>query len=252
MGAKKGSVLEFRHPTRRSSTHGDTHRLTPLPDALVADAVDGAVGPFRRGARERLGVGVAGGGVEGERAEGGAGAGAVDLDFADVEEGAEAAPIPRDVHLGAADGDVDVRREGGVIGAALLGAFDAEGGADGFVIGRAAFHLFHEGAEPDFDPGRDSGNSRGQRGRDRGAAGREIAAGADEVFPASPLRGAVADQLLAGEDVAVVIGIGRLRGDLCRGEPERGGVSGDGVFKSLELGGKGVVVEWDVTRFRHW
>jgi len=55
---------------------------------LIADAVDGAVGPFGRSGRERFGVDVAGGSVEGERAEGGAGAGAVDLDFAEVEEGA--------------------------------------------------------------------------------------------------------------------------------------------------------------------
>src|SRR5205085_2584199 len=52
-------------------------RFTPLADALVADAVDGAVGPFGGSARERLGVDVAGSGVEGERGE--AGPGAVDI-----------------------------------------------------------------------------------------------------------------------------------------------------------------------------
>ena len=31
---------------------GDAHRLAPLADALVADAVDGLVGPLRRRARE--------------------------------------------------------------------------------------------------------------------------------------------------------------------------------------------------------
>lgn len=91
-----------------------------MPDALVAEAVDRAVGPFRGSCRERFGVDVAGGGVEGERTEGRARAGAVDLDFADVEEGAEAAPIPRNVYVRAADGGVDVGRERGVIGAGLL------------------------------------------------------------------------------------------------------------------------------------
>lgn len=216
---------------------------------MVADAVDGAVGPFRGSARERLGVDVAGGGVEGERAE--ARAGAVDLDFADVEEGAEAAPIPGDVYVGAADGGVDVRRERGVIGAGLLRAFDAERGADGFVIGGAAFDLFHQGAETDFDSGRDGRNSGRENGGDRGAAGREVASGAGEVFPAGPLRGAVADQLLAGQDVTEVIGIGRLGGDLCWGEPKGGSVTGHSGLESLELGGEGVVVELDVTGFGH-
>lgn len=64
---------------------------------MVADGVDGAVGQFGGSGRERLGVDVAGGGVEGEWAEGRAGAGAVDVDFAEVEEGAVAAPIPIDL-----------------------------------------------------------------------------------------------------------------------------------------------------------
>jgi hypothetical protein len=73
----------------------DTHRFAPLTDAGVADAVDGLVSPFHGRGGEGLGVDVAGGGVEGERDEAFAVA-AVDLDFADVEEGAEAAPIPID------------------------------------------------------------------------------------------------------------------------------------------------------------
>src|SRR5437016_14623674 len=64
------------------SAHRDADGFAPL-----ADEVDGAVGPFRRRAREGFGVDVAGRGVERERDE--ALAGAVDLDFADVEEGAE-------------------------------------------------------------------------------------------------------------------------------------------------------------------
>ena len=73
--------------------HRYADRLTPLPAAGIADAIDGLVGPLHGRAREWLGVHVAGGGVEGERDEAFAVV-AVDLEFADVEEGAEAAPIP--------------------------------------------------------------------------------------------------------------------------------------------------------------
>jgi hypothetical protein len=64
-----------------------------LAHATVADAVNGLVGPFRGRGGEGLAVDVAGSGVESERDEA-FGVAAVDLDFADVEKGAEAAPIP--------------------------------------------------------------------------------------------------------------------------------------------------------------
>ena len=106
------------------STHRHTDRLAPLTDAGVADAVDGLVGPFHGRGGEGLGVDVAGSGVEGERDEAFAVA-AVDLEFADVKEGAEAAPIPIDEDVRALDDGVDVRLNGGEIGAGPLRAFDA-------------------------------------------------------------------------------------------------------------------------------
>jgi hypothetical protein len=62
-----------------------------LTHAGIADAVDGLIRPFHRRGGEGCRVGVAGRGVEGEGDEAFAVA-AVDLKFADVEEGAEAAP----------------------------------------------------------------------------------------------------------------------------------------------------------------
>jgi hypothetical protein len=100
-----------------------------LPHAGIADAVDGAVGPFHGRGGEGLGVDVAGGGVEGEGDEAFAVA-AVDLEFADVEEAAEAAPIPIDEDVRALDDGVDVRLNGGEIGAGLFLADDAERGKD--------------------------------------------------------------------------------------------------------------------------
>jgi hypothetical protein len=81
-----------------SPAHSHAHRLAPLTHPRVADAVDGLVGPFHGRGGEGLGVDVAGRGVEGERDEAFVVA-AVDLEFADVEEGAEAAPIPIDADL---------------------------------------------------------------------------------------------------------------------------------------------------------
>lgn len=78
-----------------SPANRHAHRFAPLPDAGVAEAVDGLVRPFHGRGGEGCRVDVAGGGVEGERDEAFVVA-AVDLDFADVEEGAEAAPIPID------------------------------------------------------------------------------------------------------------------------------------------------------------
>jgi hypothetical protein len=82
------------------------------------------IGPFHGRGGEGLGVDVAGSGVEGEGDEAFAVA-AVDLEFADVEEGAEAAPIPIDKNVRALDDGVDVRLDGGVIGAGLLRACGA-------------------------------------------------------------------------------------------------------------------------------
>ncbi|HEY2140238.1 MAG TPA: hypothetical protein VGH00_09175 [Chthoniobacterales bacterium] len=52
-----------------------------MADAIIGDAIDGLVGPFRGSGREGLGVGVAGGGVDGEQDEAFA-VGAIDLEFA--------------------------------------------------------------------------------------------------------------------------------------------------------------------------
>ncbi len=142
-----------------SDADGDADGVAPLADPAVGDAVDGLVGPFRRGARERLRVGVAGGGVDREQDEAFA-VGAVDLEFALIEEGAAAFPAPVYIDLVAADREVDHGTEGGEVGAAdLLGAFDAERLADGGVVIAARFDLLDERAEADFDAGRDDGNS---------------------------------------------------------------------------------------------
>lgn len=239
-----------RPPLQGLSSHRHAHRFAPLADAGIADAVNGLVGPFHRRGRKGLGVGVAGCGVEGERDEAFAVA-AVDLDFADVEKGAEAAPIPIDEDLHPVNEGVDIGLDRGVIGAGLLLADDAERGADGFVIGRAAFDLFDQGAEPDFDARGDGGHGCRKYGRNRGAGRRWIAAAAGEVFPASPLQRAVAHELLAGQDVTEVIGVRRLRGDLGRADAKGDGVAGNGVLEGLELSGEGVVVEADVAGLRH-
>jgi hypothetical protein len=131
-----------------------------LADAGIADAVDGAVGPFRGRGREWGGVGVVGRGVEGEHDEAFAIA-PVHFDLADVEELGVTAPAPCDVDLGAGDDGVDVGLDGGEVGAGLLRAFDAERGADGFVIGGVAFDLFYQGAKTDFDAGSDGGHGGG-------------------------------------------------------------------------------------------
>ncbi len=85
-----------------SDADGDADGVAPLADAVVGDAVDGLVGPFRRSARERLRVGVAGGGVDREHDEAFA-IGAVDLEFALVEKGAVTLPAPVYIDLVAAD-----------------------------------------------------------------------------------------------------------------------------------------------------
>ena len=69
-----------------SPAHRNTHRLTLLPSAGIADAVDGGVGPLGGRARKWGGVGVVGRGVEGEHDEAFVVA-PVHLDFADVEKG---------------------------------------------------------------------------------------------------------------------------------------------------------------------
>ena len=66
-----------------------------MADLAVADAVDGAVGPFGGHGGEGLGIGVAGRGVVGQQHEGIAVA-AVHLEFAEVEEDFVAAPAPLD------------------------------------------------------------------------------------------------------------------------------------------------------------
>jgi hypothetical protein len=100
-----------------------------LADALVADVVDGLVGPFRRRGREWEGVAVIRGGVEGEKDEAFVVV-AVDLELAHVEELGVAAPTPDDGDLVAADAGFNVRLDGGEVGRGLVRAFDAERFAD--------------------------------------------------------------------------------------------------------------------------
>ncbi|MEY2510319.1 MAG: hypothetical protein QOE26_1082 [Verrucomicrobiota bacterium] len=138
-----------------------------------------------------------------------------------------------------------------VVGAGLLGAFDAERFADRFVIAGLCLDLFYQGAKARFDAGRDGGHGRGERGRDRLRGGRQVASTPLEVVPASPLAGAVLHDLLAGKDVTEVIGIVRLRFGLGGGEAKRGGITGDGVLEGLELGGEAVVGGTDVAGFGH-
>src|SRR4051794_16298824 len=60
----------------------DAYLVAPLADAVIADAVDAAIGPFGGGGGGE-GVGVVGGGVHGEQGEAGA---AVGLQLDQVEE----------------------------------------------------------------------------------------------------------------------------------------------------------------------
>lgn len=114
-----------------------------MADTLVAYAVNGAVGPLRGRRWEGRGVGVVWGAVEGEQNETFAVV-AVDLHFADVEEGPVAAPAPTDIDVGAANGGSNFGLDGGEVGSGLLRAFDAERGADGLVVGGVAFDLFDQ------------------------------------------------------------------------------------------------------------
>ena len=67
---------------QRLSAHRHADRFAPLADAVIADGVNGTVGPFHRRGRKGLAVGVTGCGVDGEKDEALA---AIDFEFELVE-----------------------------------------------------------------------------------------------------------------------------------------------------------------------
>lgn len=232
----------------RSPAYGHTNRFAPLADAVVAEAVDGAVGPFHWSGGEGLVVGVAGCGVDGEEHEALA---AVDFEFNLVEEIGEAAPVPADLDMGAADGGADVGLNRGVVGPGLLRAFDAESFTHRDVVAGVGLDLFDEGAKPRLDPRRDGRHSGREDGRHRRSAGRQVPAVASEVFPRSPLAGTAQHDLLALERVAVVIGVRCLGGEDGWRETEGRSVGRDSILEGLELGAEAFVGGVNGTGFGH-
>ncbi len=109
----KAAARKWMYEGGLGSAHRHTHLCAPLADLLVVHAVDGAVFPFRRSGGEWGAVGVAGGGVEGEDAVALA---AIHLDFALIEEGAVAEPVPVDLDFVADDFELKHGGEGGEIG----------------------------------------------------------------------------------------------------------------------------------------
>lgn len=72
-GALRHSLLKSGTVNGCLSAHGHADGLAPLPDAVVADSVDSAVGPFRGCGGEGEGVGVVRRAVVGEEGEARAG-----------------------------------------------------------------------------------------------------------------------------------------------------------------------------------
>ena len=79
-----------RSALRASRWHGDAGGLAPDADLGIIQAINGLVGPLHRRGGERLRVGVAGRGVNGQQHKAFA-IGAIHLDFATVQKGAVAA-----------------------------------------------------------------------------------------------------------------------------------------------------------------
>ncbi len=113
------------------------------------------------------------------------------------------------------------------------------------------FDLFDEGAEADFDAGRNRRNGRRKYRRDRFARGAGVDSAANQIFPDGPLLAGISHQFLDGQGVAEVIGVRRLRVGHGFHEIEDGGVAGDGVFEGLELVGKAIVAGAEVTGSGH-
>jgi hypothetical protein len=121
-GSSKGPYGE---PRLSADRHADG--FAPLADGRIADAVNGAVGPFGRRGRERGGVGVIRRRVVREK-EFAFAIAAIDNELDHVEKRGVSAPAPADVDLGAANRGADVGLDGSEIRAGLLRTFDAERG----------------------------------------------------------------------------------------------------------------------------
>lgn len=230
--------------------HRHTHRLAPEADLLVVHSVDGAVGPLCWGGWEWGAVGVAGGGVDGEEDKAFAVA-AIHLQLALVEKCSFAAPAPIDIDAVAAHAGFDVGLNGGEVGRGFLGAFDAEGLADGDVVVGVRLDRLHQGAKADFDPRRGGGDAGWKGGRHGRSGGWRGAAVAGDGLPGGPLLGAIAHKALTREDVGEIIGVRRLAGHHGWGYSQGGGVGGNVGLKGEQLGRKCLVVGGDVVGFGH-
>lgn len=240
----------FHHALPVARLPADRHadRFAPLADAVIADAIDGAVGPFCGRSGEGLGICVTRRRVDRQQAEALA---AVDFEFELVEKTGEAAPIPADIDPSAVNRSADVGLNGREIGAGLLRALDAERLAHRCIVTRVGLDLFYEGTESRLDSRRDGQNGEWKHGRDGRTARRQIAAVAGEVFPCRPLAGAAQHDLLALDRVAEVIGIVCLGGDGGGAEIKGGRVRRNGVFEGLELSAEAFVGGVNGTGFGH-
>lgn len=233
------------------SADGDADWFAPLTDTVIGDAIDGAVGPFRRRGRERHAVDIAGRGVVRQKDEA-FGIVAIDFQLEHIEVGAVSIPAPIDLNAIAADVRFDLRFDRGEIGTGLLGAFDPEGLTDRRIIVTIRFDLFDERAETGFDSRRDGWHNRRKSRRDNGCAGWwRCTAVADKGFPTVPLLAAVLHHVAASEYVVEVIGVGRLRGNGGWTYAENGGVAADGCLEGLELLGEDAIAADDVIGLSH-
>jgi hypothetical protein len=237
---------------------GDGGFVAPLADAGVGGAVDGFVGPSRCGRWNRSGVGVAGGGVDGEEVEPFAIA-AIDVDLDAFEVVVVALPTPGNFDLAAVDAESEVGFDLREVAAAAFGSDEAEGLRDGVGAVFMVAHAAGEGAEAADDAGQDSSRVTGRQSwHDRG--GRSAgAAVAQVVFPSGPALGGVLHGGVKVEDGAEGGGVGGLLGDLGDGggsstwikEFEGGEVGGDVIAEEDELFRFAVVVAGEVVLFSH-
>ncbi len=236
------------------AAHRDARLIAPLADAGVVEAVDGAVGPFSGGGGKLGGVGVAGGGIDGE--EGEPFAVAINLDFDAFELAAVAAPIPRDFHFAAIQPQGEQGLERGGVERGAHAALQAEGLADG---GRAIFMRLQrtgERAEAGDDAGRDGGREAGRKRGDDGIRRGAAAAIAQVVFPRRPALGALLHLLLVIHERAEVDGIGGLLDDLGSrsgggAEAEGGEVGRDAAAEADEKLGFPIIIAGHVVGFWH-
>ncbi len=201
---------------------------------MIADAVDGAVGPLGGGGGMRGGVLVGGGGIVGEKLEAPA-VSPVHLDFAEVEVGAVTFPTPADPdgattqHEGERGLDgIQVRRGG-------VRSLDAEDLADGRGVVFMVFRGADEGGETGDDTGRHGGRkSGGFGGKYRLVA--QVSCQSDG-FPFVPLPGGVRHGAAEREQCLEVGGIRSLLGDVGGGEFQGGHIGADVVAELDEIVG---------------